>query len=137
MAQMINTWQPQKETTSDISLEVLERFAEYGLAILQEETLLNKVVSKEHQSIANQWLNLTEEQWQQAIANLPIELLYPLAAFFTLAEMQLPGWQCGAKNPAIWIFRWLRAQQQQPSKEQVQVLKKMTDNRFIPYGSVL
>lgn len=134
---MINTWQPSATNSDAIDANLLNLFAQLGSQALQEDIQLNSHVSKGQQSQAQSWIRLPEEAWQKAIAEQPQQQLYPLAVFFTLAEMQLPGWECGSKNPAIWIFRWLRQQQQQPSKEQIRALKKLTDNRYIPYGSVL
>lgn len=133
---MINTWQPNVTNSDAIDANLLNLFAQLGSQALQEKVQLNALVSKTQQSQAQSWIRLPEEAWQQVIEKLPQEQLYPLATFFTLAEMQLAGWECGSKNPAIWIFRWLRNHQQQPSKEQVKALKNLTDNRFIPYGSV-
>lgn len=134
---MINTWQPSNASSNAIKIDVLQRFAELGQQILQSPIQLNKEVSQEDQALAQAWLKTPENDWQSIIAQLEKEQLFPLAAFFTLAEMQLNGWQCGSTNPAIWIFRWLRSNQLQPAKEQVKQLKKLTDNRYIPYGSVL
>lgn len=134
---MINTWQPAITTPSEIDQELLSYFAQLGLQVIQGDVRLNSHVNKDQQSLAQGWIRLPETDWQSAIEQQPLDNLYPLAAFFTLAEMQLTGWQCGSKNPAIWIFRWLKRHQQQPEKAQVQALKKLTDNRFIPYGSAL
>lgn len=134
---MISTWQPSKTNDSAINNALLKHFAELGARALENPIDLTTLVSKEQQQQAHPWLALKEEAWQDSIKQLEIAALFPLAAFFTLAEMQLAGWQCGAKNPAIWLFRYLRKQQQQPNKEKIQKLKQLTDNRFIPYGSVL
>lgn len=134
---MLNTWQPNNTSSTAIDASVLNRFAELGQSILQGSVQLTKVVSSEDAAKAQGWLKLSEANWQATLEQLEQTSLYPLAAFFTVAEMQFSGWQCGSKNPAIWIFRWLKKQQQQLSKEQVQALKKLTDNRFIPYGSAL
>lgn len=133
---MINTWQPLDSKSATLDLTLLQHFAELGLQVLQQPYELNTVVNAEQQKQAQSWLNLPESAWQDSIKQLPVTALLPLAAFFTLAEMQLNGWQCGDQNPAIWLFRWLR-QQQQPNKEDILKLKQLTTNRFIPYGNVL
>lgn len=130
---MINEWQP----AAAIDLSVLKTLVGYGQDILQQPIDLTKSVSKAQQQQAQRWLKLPEQDWQEALEALTTAELFPLAAFFTLAEKQFTGWQCGDSNPAIWIFRWLRNNQQLPDKEQVRKLKQLTDNRFIPYGSVL
>lgn len=129
---MINEWQPAVASIPNISKELLQTFAQ-----IDTTAPLTSVIGQADQDTARPWLRLSEQDWQPVLNSLPAEQLYPLAVFFTLAEQQLSGWQCGARNPAIWIFRWLRQNNQLPAKELIRELKKMTDNRFIPYGSVL
>ena len=130
---MINEWQP----TAAVDLDVLKSFIPYGQDILQQPIDLTKVVTGAVQKQAQGWLKLPEKEWQPLLQSLNKDELFPLAAFFTLAEKQLNGWQCGDSNPAIWIFRYLRSAQALPDKEHIRALKQLTDNRFIPYGSVL
>lgn len=130
---MINEWQPR----ATIDLNALKALVPYGQDALEQPIKLDKVVDADLQKQAQRWINLPEQEWQDSLAALPTKELFPLAAFFTLAENQLSGWQCGDSNPAIWMFRWLRQQDAAPTKEQVRQLKQLTDNRFIPYGSVL
>lgn len=130
---MINEWQP----TAAIDIKVLKSLVPYGQEALQQPIQLNKMVSKDLQQKVQGWIMLSENDWQSALQALAPEELFPIAAFFTLAENQINGWQCGDLNPAIWVFRWLRNQQMSPDKDQIRKLKQLTDNRFIPYGSVL
>lgn len=130
---MINEWQP----SAAVDLNVLKSFIPYGQDILQQPVDLTKIVAATAQQQAQSWLKLSEKEWQPALQALKKDELFPLAAFFTLAEKQLNGWQCGDSNPAIWIFRYLRSEQTLPEKEHIRKLKQLTDNRFIPYGSVL
>jgi hypothetical protein len=132
---MIGLWQPAK--TNPIDTTLLEELSALGALAFTQNIDLNAALSSHAQQQAQAWLKLNEEDWQASLENLDLGALFPLAVFFTLAEMQLSGYQCGARNPAIWCFRWLRKHQAQPAKEQIQQLKKLTDNRFIPYGSVL
>lgn len=134
---MINEWQPAVATTAQIDQALLQKFAQQARQGLTVAPDLNAGLSSAEQQQALPWLRLPEEQWQPVLATLDAAALFDLAVFFTLAEQQLSGWQCGARNPAIWIFRYLRQHQQLPEKEQIRQLKKLTDNRFIPYGSVL
>lgn len=135
---MINEWQPAKaSTTSPIDLPLLQKFAQLGEQSSQQSDTLASQVSPEQQQQASAWLHLQEADWQPVLQQLQPAQLFPLAIFFTLAEQQFSGWQCGKRNPAIWIFRWLRKHDQLPDKERIRQLKKLTDNRYIPYGSVL
>lgn len=130
---MINEWQP----TAAIDISALKSLAPFGQDALQQPVKLNKTVPPALQQQAQAWLMLSEKDWQAALQTLDSDELFPLAAFFTLAENQLSGWQCGDSNPAIWVFRYLRKHKQAPAKEEIRKLKQLTDNRFIPYGSVL
>lgn len=132
---MIGQWRPSQSSLPDLTL--LQTFAELGKAAFNQPYDLNTAVSSDSQKQAQPWLKLNEEQWQNSITALEETQIFDLAVFFTLAEQQLSGWQCGAKNPAIWLFRYLRKEQKLPAKEKIHQLKKLTDNRFIPYGSVL
>lgn len=135
---MINEWQPvNTSTVAQIDLQLLQTFAHLGEQAQNGSQALVEQVSAEQQQQAAAWLQLQEEDWQPALQQLPPQQLFPLALFYTLAEQQLSGWQCGKRNPAIWIFRWLRQHNQLPDKEAIRQLKKLTDNRYIPYGSVL
>ncbi len=134
---MINEWQPVKTYHAAIDLHLLQRFAELGEQAQAGHQGLADQVSAEQQQQAAGWLQLPESDWQPVLQQLPSGQLFPLAVFFTLAEQQFSGWQCGKRNPAIWIFRWLRQHDQLPAKDAIRQLKKLTDNRYIPYGSVL
>lgn len=129
---MIHEWKPAVAKPQQIDPGLLQKFAQ-----INHQQPLNTAIDPADQEQARSWLKLSEQEWSAVLTQLEPHTLFPLAVFFTLAEQQLSGWQCGARNPAIWIFRWLRQHDQLPDKEQIRQLKKMTDNRFIPYGSVL
>jgi hypothetical protein len=132
---MIEQWQPAPKTTdSHPDAEVLsrlaraaDRFAETGTCEIDDEELLR----------VHGWLKIQETVWHEVLADMSPEALYPLAVFFTLAEQKLPGWQAGARNPAIWACRMLKHLGQTPNKEKVRYLKSLTDNRYIPWGKVI
>jgi hypothetical protein len=62
--------------------------------------------------------------------------LEALIRFFTLAEMQLPGWRGGNKSPVIALVKMLQKRDAFP-QELRKWIKANTDNRFLPYGSAL
>ncbi len=66
----------------------------------------------------------------------PSEQLLHLVRFFTLAEMQLSGWEAGAESPVIWIVKTLRRRKSPPSKDLLLWIKANSDNRFIPNGAL-
>ena len=62
--------------------------------------------------------------------------LIALIRFFTLAEQELPGWEAGSKSPAIACARELRLRGRYPA-DLTAWIRDHTDNRFLPYGSLL
>lgn len=138
LEQMINEWQPSIGSASaPIDATVLLNIVQQPEPILHQPQQLAQWISDDNVQRIRPWLSLSEAQWQPIIASLPQDALFPLAVLFTAGEQQLSGWQCGAKNPAIWIFRYLKQQGLLPEKNQIRWLKSLTDNRFIPYGSAL
>lgn len=131
---MIDQWEPNRPTAIDPS--ILRQLAECSQTLItqgeQGLTLPADILRK-----AQQWIHMTETQWQEALPQFDQNTLLALAEFYTVAEMVLPGWQAKDKNPTIWIFRYLKKQQQLPEKDVIRALKARTDNRFIPYGSAL
>ena len=59
-----------------------------------------------------------------------------LIRLFTLAEMQLPGWEAGKKSPVIYLVRILKARDAF-SADLRRWVKANTDNRYLPNGSAL
>ena len=86
---------------------------------------------------AAQYIKTPENDWQEAFGKMSDEVLIQLAFFYVRAEVTLSGFEAGAKNPAIWVFRYLRNSGRKPAKDIVKALKAETDNRFIPYGNAL
>lgn len=134
---MITEWVPAGTGADAIDQSLLQRFAGLAETLKADPAAVISSVEESELNRAQSWLKMPEASWQTAISKLEEKDLFPLAVFFTLGEMKLPGWQCGASNPAIWLFRYMKANNLLPAKEEIRSLKKLTDNRFIPYGSVL
>ena len=64
------------------------------------------------------------------------EELIGLVRFFTLAEMQLPGWDGGKQSPVIYLVRILK-QRGAFTPMLRQWVKANTDNRYLPNGALL
>lgn len=73
--------------------------------------------------------------WRQAGEGLPSAEITALIRFFTLAE-RLPGWESGPKSPVIALAAVLKARGDYPP-ELTAWIKENTDNRFLPYGSLM
>ena len=91
---------------------------------------------KEHQLESAQWLmTLNLEAWTLADALASPDLVQ-LIRFFTLIEAQISGWDAGASSPVIPLVTLLKAREAfDPALRRW--IKAHTDNRYLPYGSVL
>ena len=83
------------------------------------------------------WIKLSEAQWHEACSTLTDDELLAVAGFYVKAEMTLSGFESGAANPAIAIFRHLKQLGRLPGKDVIRALKAETANRYIPYGKVM
>lgn len=73
--------------------------------------------------------------WRDAIAELDDQRVVALVQFFTLAE-QLPGWQAQERSPVVPLMAELRARNAVPSELSAWI-RSNSDNRFLPWGSLL
>jgi hypothetical protein len=73
--------------------------------------------------------------WRSAVSELDSGQIVALVKFFTLAE-RLPGWEAGARSPVIPMAAVLKARGDYPD-DLTGWIKAHTDNRFLPYGSLM
>lgn len=73
--------------------------------------------------------------WGAVATGLDAAELESLIRLFTLAE-RLPGWSAQAKSPVIPLARELKARGGYPEALSGWI-KSHTDNRFLPYGSLM
>ncbi len=134
----IGTWNPnqkQAETQQAINQAALKQF----INISKENKLdeLNQQLSSS-EIIQHQPLMKTHKHaWLDAAQPLTTEELVYLVKFFTVAEMQLSGWEAGSKSPVIWICRALKTRNAFPDSKLTAWIKNHTDNKFLPYGNIL
>lgn len=76
-----------------------------------------------------------ETDWKAAAGELDSVRLVALARLFTLAE-RLPGWEAGARSPVIVLAAELKKRGDYPD-DLTAWIKANTDNRFLPYGSLM
>jgi hypothetical protein len=81
------------------------------------------------------WMKQAAAYWQAADV-LGDEDLQRMIRFFTLAEMQLPGWDAGKLSPVIYLVRMLK-QRDTFAPELRQWIKANTDNRYLPNGALV
>ena len=130
---MIGQWEPEN---SDAQAQNTKLSAT-ALAQLTEHADAPAQAPEDLKQAALQWLKETEAAWTQVCADLTDDQLLSIAFFYTRAEMTLSGFESGARNPAIHVFRYLKSQGRKPDKDTTRALKALTDNRFIPYGNAL
>jgi len=69
----------------------------------------------------------------EPMADAAIEQLIRL---FTLAESAFPAWEAGAHSPVVPLVAALKQRERYPA-ELTGWIKKHSDNRFLPYGSLM
>ncbi|ASP40312.1 hypothetical protein CHH28_17225 [Bacterioplanes sanyensis] len=129
---MIEQWQPATATGAIDSSLLLHLASESHQAEELNSALLDTAQLQQLQ----QWTQQPEQTWQTVLTSLDEQQLLAIARWYVKAEEHY-GWQVGANNPAIWIFRYLKQQQRLPAKDEIRAIKAMTSNRYIPYGKVL
>ncbi len=76
-----------------------------------------------------------KNDWPAAAAELDSTQLIDLIRLFTLAE-RLPGWEAGSRSPVIALAQELKRRGDYP-EDLTSWIKGNTDNRFLPYGSLM
>ncbi len=127
----VGVWEPGKSIS--VSTEQLQKLvSQVGEIDLAQ---LTSTCDDEFMD-SNAWMmKLGESAWQVADA-LPAEDLVRLVRFFTLAEMQLPGWEGGKRNPVICLVKILKSRDEFPADLR-KWIRANTDNRYLPYGAAL
>ena len=127
----IGVWEP--ESPSNLSLvkmrSVLSAVADVDMTQLISNLDESFVQANSH------LMKLDKSSWTEAV-NLDSGEIETLVRFFTLAEMQLPGWEGGKQNPVIYLARVLKSRGDFPVDLKKWV-KANTDNRYLPNGSAL
>ena len=129
----LGVWEPTKKNTvlatvdRRLVLEILDRVQNQDAQDL--ESLLGDDLCRRGAQLMQQ----PEEVWK-ALADLPEPDIECLVRFFTLAEVQLAGWQAGKKSPVIALVKLLR-ERNAFSTELRRWIKQHTENRYLPYGS--
>ena len=73
--------------------------------------------------------------WKAAAVELEADRLLSLIRLYTLAE-RLPGWEAGPRSPVIPLAAELKKRGDYP-EDLTAWIKANTDNRFLPYGSLM
>lgn len=74
--------------------------------------------------------------WRQLAADLSDSQIESLIRLFTLGEPRFPGWESGPRSPVIPLVAELKQRGSYPQSLTAWI-KEHSDNRFLPYGSLL
>jgi hypothetical protein len=127
----VGSWEPRAEVR--LNRELLERFAE--IAVNHPDAPSEGLSEHEIRRFAPV-MRLEADHWIPVLAPLDDASLVNLVRFFTVAEMELSGWEGGDRSPVIHIVKILRERGSYP-EDLTRWIKARTDNRFLPYGSLL
>ena len=124
---MSGTWEPVAAIS--VTQDMLQRYLALDLADFEQ------VLTAEEVQTGARLMKLQEPAWAIA-SELSDAELETLIRFFTLAEMQLPGWTAGKTSPVIYLVRMLKSRGGF-SSDLKRWIKSNTDNRYLPNGAVM
>lgn len=133
----VGAWDPSQSADNDsfvIDPVQLKQF----IALNDEDKLgdINAQLSDEIIATQAALMTQSKEQWFDAAQSLNTAQVLSLIRFFTLAEMQLSGWEAGSESPVIWLTKVLRQRKAPPDKALLMWIRENSDNRFIPNGAL-
>jgi hypothetical protein len=133
----VGSWNPGTSSPDD-KTGIDAQFLECCLAIALTADI-NDIASAltPQQQQMQDIVQLSAEQWQQAVNHYSDQQLIALIRFFTLIEMQLSHWQAGAQSPVIKINRLLKQRGVKLDKALLQWIRENSDNRYIPNGAIV
>ena len=127
----IGVWQPSDSNHINLQKvkEVVEIAKSVDLLDLKNALPQAFIVSE------NGFMKKQLDDWA-CLHDLENSELVNLVRFFTLAEMQLTGWEGGDLSPVIYIVKILR-KRDAFEPELRKWIKANTDNRYLPNGAIL
>lgn len=131
MARDVDVWEPKRPVRLDA--EKLRYLV--GVMGSADPAVLAGALSEVEIRRDSALMKQSEDAWQAALDLTDVEI-ETLIRFFTLAEMQLPGWEGGKHSPVIYLVRILK-NRGTFSAALRKWIKANTENRYLPYGSVL
>ncbi|MEM7362891.1 MAG: hypothetical protein AAF525_02605 [Pseudomonadota bacterium] len=127
----IDVWEPKQPqgVTLERLTALVAQMVDADLSDLS--TVLDEESIKRDAALMTQ----TEENWAVA-ASLSDDDIVVLVRFFTLAEMQLAGWEAGKRSPVIPLVKILKSRGVF-TPDLRKWVKANTDNRYLPNGAAL
>ena len=127
----VGTWNPSEQTT-ELSAPVLDEMLAAAARSVDEDFGLSPADIERLAGCAH----ANRVDWPAALHNLHDQQLVALIRFYTQAESRFPAWKAGSNSPVIVLAKALRARGAWPSGLTAWI-KAHTDNRFLPYGSLM
>lgn len=131
----VEEWRPVQKITIDLAK--LRQYA--AIASNFDGSNVAASLPVENISADSFLMSAAAVDWAQA-DELNSDDISNLIRFFTLAEMQLPGWEAGKSSPVIYLFKLLRKKTDvdaEALKALRSWIKTNSDNRYLPNGAVI
>ncbi len=133
----VGAWDPSQVAGNDsfvIDQAVLNEFI--SLSDADKLGDLDAHLSKDTISAQAPLMRQAKERWFDAAQPLDNTQIVSLIRFFTMAEMQLGGWEAGSESPVIWLTKLLRQRKAPLDRSTLLWIRENSDNRFIPNGAL-
>lgn len=130
----IGSWDPSANTpATGIQLDdaLIARLT--GFSSDDQLSRLEQLLEPDESQRLAALMKIDHGRWSDAAALLAEDQLLHLIRFFAVAE-NLPGWEAGPQSPVIPLCKALRKKGVRLDKTQLQWLREVNDNRFLPYG---
>lgn len=133
----VGAWTPDSQA-SDVQIEAdfLKRAIALAEGGEEQLTSLSAHISEAEVQNMAPIMRAEKDDWVKAASHYSSDELLALIRFFTLAEMQLPGWEAGDKSPVIWLNKIRRQQGEKLDRDTLLWMRENSDNRFIPNGGL-
>ena len=127
----IGTWDPEAQAT-ELTPALLGELLAAAQRLEAEDFGLSATDAQRLAGVARS----DQTDWAAAAFGLDDAQLTALIRLYTLAERRFPSWKAGAGSPVIPLAQALRRRNAWPEGLTAWI-KARTDNRFLPYGSLM
>lgn len=125
----IDVWEPKEKSL--ISRNLLYQISDAFRVNRLDSDFFSEDFIKDNADLMQQ----SQESFD-IVNSFPDDVIIDLIKFFTLAEMTYSGWKAGKKSPVIYLVKILKGRAVF-CNELRKWIKNNSDNRYLPYGSVL
>jgi hypothetical protein len=125
-----------KNSTCDVNSGDLAEFSRASQALEAADFGLDELAIARLAAFARHAPGRGGADWALVAESMADTAVVDLIRLFTLAESRLLGWEAGAKSPVVALAALLRQRDAYP-KELTTWIKANTNNRFLPYGSLM